>query len=145
MWLYIIYPIEKYEYIANTAPAKKVLALKARTLEPYGVHTHRTYGLPWKYESGTVEKGKTVRWTQTTQLSRPMAGPVLPYLPTALQLNRATVALSLGGRLSRRDGGGWGVGGCWSWDVPRCARLLLSPPLFPVPTPPPVLQSKPYT
>ena len=83
-----------------------------------------------------LKRGKTVRWTQTTQLSRPMAGPVLPYLPTALQLNRATVALSLAGRLSRRDGGGWGVGGCWSWHVPRCARLLLSPPLFPAPAPP---------
>ena len=42
----------------------------------------------------------------------------------------------LAGRLSRRDGGGWGVGGCWSLYVPRCARLLPSPPLFPVPTPP---------
>ena len=52
-----------------------------------------------------------MRWTQTTQLSRLMAGPVLPHLPTALQLNRAPIALSLAGRLSRRDDGGWWSGG----------------------------------
>jgi hypothetical protein len=89
----------------------QVLVLEASTLEPHAVHTHRAHGLPRKCESGTVEKGKTVRWTQTTQLSRPMAGPVLPCLPTALQLNRAPVALSLAGRLSRRDDGGWGSRG----------------------------------
>ena len=141
MWLYIIYPIEKYEYIANTAPAKKVLALKARTLEPYGVHTHRTYGLPWKYESGTVEKGKTVRWTQTTQLSRPMAGPVLPYLPTALQLNRTPMA-------------GWpALPSGWrrvgSRGLLELARPTVRAPITitaPLPcTYAPNLQSKPYT
>ena len=65
-----------------------------------------------------------MRWTQATQLSRPMAGPVLPHLPTALQLNRAAVALSLAGRLSRRDDGGWG-----SRVLLELARLTVRTPI----------------
>ena len=37
-----MYPIEKYEYIANAAPAKKVLALKASTLGSHAPHVRPT-------------------------------------------------------------------------------------------------------
>jgi hypothetical protein len=108
MWLYVNIPNRKIRIHSQHRTCKKSTGLEASAFEPCAVHAHRTHGLPRKHESGTVERRMTVRWTQATQLSRPMAGPVLQYLPTALQLNRAAVALSLAGWLSRRDDGGWG-------------------------------------
>ena len=108
MWLCTNMPNRKMRVHSQCSTCKKGTGFGSQCTRtarsaraPHAVHAHRTCGLPRKYESGT----------QTTQLSRPMAGPVLPCLPTALQLNRAPVALSLAGRLSRRDEGGWGSRG----------------------------------